>query len=100
MFGSQQSDRRIITDNNQLMENRYAQANSVSSFDELKQIDIFGNAYHDMPIFEAADRLVLKLTDPQEQCDVLNYVAVEVMGIDDQLITPDQIPEYMATLLG
>jgi hypothetical protein len=77
------------------MDDRNAKAAGAANLDELKALDIVGNAYHDMPLFAAADRLIVApgLTRG-EQREILRWVAEDVMGMDPEEITDEEIEEY------
>jgi len=82
-----------------LMEERNEQQKAVKTLGDLKAIKIYGNPYHDMPIFKACDRLCCGLSlDVTERLAVLDYMSNDVMGLGADPATEKDLNLYISTI--
>jgi hypothetical protein len=80
-----------------LMDKRWEASRKIKSLDELRGMGVVGNAYHDMPVFEAADRLFLATEDAGKRKAILDFVGNEVMGIE-HTHTDEEVTEHYVFL--
>lgn len=81
----------------QIISERLEQSKGITNFEELKQMEIHGNAYGDYPIFHAERRLLRNNQIPtSEKLAIMDYVAREVMGIDCDDHTEKDLNEYLS----